>query len=582
MRLASVVLVVTALLARFPLSDHRNAYTPHTRTVFELRRFVSAEEWERQRRRIVRQIRVAAGLDPMPPRTPLHPRRFGRLVRPGFAVERVVLETFPGLYLAGNLYLPQGRSGKAPAVLIAHGHWRNGRVEDLPEYSVPALAANLALQGFVAFAYDMVGYGDSRQLPHEFGESAREQLWSFTPFGLQTWNSIRALDFLTSLEEVDPARIGMTGASGGGTQTFILAALDDRVKVSIPVNMVSAHFQGGSPCENAPRLRVGTNNVEIAAAAAPRPMLLIAATGDWTRDTPAVEFPAVRSIYELLKHPDRVSFVQVDAGHNYNGESREAAYRFFRRWLGDGKDEAPKEAPVHLSAADLLIGEEIDLPLKRNAYDVIFARWREMAAHQAAQMSPDELRQHFQAVLGVEYPEQVAGKIAGAQVLLTRPLVGDMVPGIWLRGRSREAAVVVHPQGSDAARKSKVAEALETAGASLLYIDVFQTGAAIAPRDHSARFHLTFNLSDDANRVQDILTAVRFLEQQGYSRPQLIASAGAEAWALAAAAMVPSHVRFSSESLVFSGDDAEAEQRLNVPGLQRAGGLRQLLALAPR
>ncbi len=130
--------------------------------------------------------------------------------------------------------------------------------------------------------YDMIGYNDTMQIPHAF-DGPREQLWSFGPLGFQTWNSIRALDFLQSLADVDPERLIVTGESGGGTQTFLLSAVDDRPKWSAPVNMISLIMQGGSPCENAPGLRVGTNNVEISALTAPKPMLMVSATGDWTK-----------------------------------------------------------------------------------------------------------------------------------------------------------------------------------------------------------------------------------------------------------------------------------------------------------
>ena len=152
----------------------------------------------------------------------------------------------------------------------------------------------------MVFTYDMVGYNDSRQLPHTFG-GQRENLWGLSLAGLQLWNSIRALDFLQSLPLRRRAtRIGVTGASGGGTQTFLLAAVDDRVAVAAPVNMISLHMQGGCLCENQPGLRLDTTNVEIAATIAPRPLLMVSATGDWTTNTMELEYPAVRALYALF------------------------------------------------------------------------------------------------------------------------------------------------------------------------------------------------------------------------------------------------------------------------------------------
>ncbi len=194
----------------------------------------------------------------------------------------------------------------------------------------------------------MVGVNDSMQIPHHY-KSARAYLWSVSLLGLQLWNSVRALDYLSSLDEVDSGRLACVGASGGGTQTFLLTAIDRRVSVSAPVVMVSASMQGGCVCENAPHLRLDANNVEIAAMAAPRPLLIVSATGDWTRTSPDIEYPAIREIYKLYGAEERVHHVQVDAGHNFNRESRQAVYEWFGRWL-HGEDDPDRwiETPYEL------------------------------------------------------------------------------------------------------------------------------------------------------------------------------------------------------------------------------------------
>ena len=202
-------------------------------------------------------------------------------------MSKVYFESLPGFFVTGNLYRPSG-PGPFPAVLSPHGHWTYGRVENTSTNSGPARAIGLARLGFVVFTFDMVGYLDSQQLPHTFG-GRREQLWGLSLAGLQLWNSIRAIDFLESLPYVKRDAIAATGESGGGTQTFLLAAVDDRIRVAAPVNMISLHMQGGCLCENLPGLRLDTNNVEIAATIAPRPLLMISATGDWTKETMEVD-----------------------------------------------------------------------------------------------------------------------------------------------------------------------------------------------------------------------------------------------------------------------------------------------------
>ena len=202
--------------------------------------------------------------------------------------------------MSGNLYRPLGKgNGLFPAILNPHGHWANGRLADTKDGSIAARCINFARQGMIAFSYDMVGYNDTIQVNHKFAGNPTNLLWNISLMGLQTWNSIRALDFLESLPDADKTRLACTGESGGGTQTFMLGAIEDRLAVQAPIVMVSHTMQGGCLCENAPGLRVDYSNMEIAAVPAPRPQILVAATGDWTKDTPTVEGPAIESIYRL-------------------------------------------------------------------------------------------------------------------------------------------------------------------------------------------------------------------------------------------------------------------------------------------
>jgi dienelactone hydrolase len=311
-----------------PVADRRREFIRTNQEGSNFHAPISADVWNNRAERVREQLLVCLGLWPMPQKTALNPQVYGRVERDGYSIERVVLETLPGFFLSGNLYRPLAAKGPVPAILNPHGHWDDGRLNP----TVQQRCIRLAKLGMVAFMYDMVGYNDSKPFTHEFLDPALNR-WGFSLATLQTWNSIRVLDWISTLPDVDPERIGCTGESGGGTQTFLLTALDPRVKVSAPVVMVSEGFQGGCVCENAAGLRHGTDNVEFAALAAPRPMKLVGATGDWTVHTTTHILPVLREVYALLGDPSHLSAETFTFPHNYNQTSRNAVYPFLTRWL---------------------------------------------------------------------------------------------------------------------------------------------------------------------------------------------------------------------------------------------------------
>ncbi|HUS04857.1 MAG TPA: hypothetical protein VMZ52_01065 [Bryobacteraceae bacterium] len=571
---------VTCAWAAAPQQDRRNTTLPDTNTHFQAPVYSSLQAWQTRSHALRQQILSAAGLLPLPERNPLHATIFGRIENKDYSIEKVYLETFPGFYLSGNLYRPVGRTGKFPAMLAPHGHAQYGRLEHGVLFSVPSRGINHAKQGYVVFAYDMIGYNDTMQIPHAFG-GPREQLWGMGPLGLQLWNSMRALDFIQSLPDVDPEKIVVTGESGGGTQTFLLCAVDDRPKWSAPVNMISLIMQGGSPCENAPSLRVGTNNVEIGSMMAPRPMLMVSATGDWTRNTPREEFPAIKSIYDLYGKGDNVETIQINAPHNYNKDSREAVYRFMgKRVLQDPNASKYKELPIREEKLqDMMVFAGRALPKNAVNLDQLIESWIRAAKSQNdSTRDPEQFRERLTVSLGADWPQAVEHEDNGERTVLTRAGQGDRVPGLWFPGKGN-AVLVVHPEGAAAARKSDAAVKAIAAGKPVLLIDAFQTGSAVAPRDKSQKFFLTFNRSDDANRVQDILTALAFLKQSGSSEVRLVGLDKAAVWATFAAAVAKMPVKLDADLHGFKGDDQDFISGFFVPGIQRAGGLNAALQL---
>ncbi len=283
------------------------------------------ESWE-NRAAVIRQgIIDGSQLEKMPEIDgDFHPVIRNSREMDGYIVENIAIESFPGFYITGNLYRPLQPKEKNPAILSPHGHAPDKRLKA----DVQIRCAVLARMGAIVFAYDMVGRGESLQVTHKMPIALL----------LQTWNSKRVLEYLLSRDDVDPERIGMTGGSGGGTQTFMLTAIDERITVSVPVVQVSAHFFGGCICESGmPVHRSGhhqTNNVEIAALCAPRPLLLISNGADWTRNTPRIEYPYIQKVYALYDAEHRVENVHLPLEkHDYGPSKRFAAYNFLAHHL---------------------------------------------------------------------------------------------------------------------------------------------------------------------------------------------------------------------------------------------------------
>jgi hypothetical protein len=340
--------------------------------------------------------------------------------------------------------------------------------------------------------------------------------------------------------------------------------------------MISLIMQGGSPCENAPGLRVDTNNVEIAALMAPKPMLMVSATGDWTRNTPKEEFPSMKGFYDLYGKGDEVETILIDAPHNYNKASREAVYKFMgKKVLNDLDSSKFTEKRIRQEKLqDMMVFAGRPLPDNAVNYQQLFDNWVRAAKKQNdSTMDPKELKDRLSLALATRWPSSVELESAGEKIVLARPGAGDRVPGVLLKGK-RGATLIVHPDGADAARNSAQAKEAAAAGRTVLAIDAFQTGSAVVPRDRSHRYFLTFNRSDDANRVQDILTAIAYLRQAGESEINVVGIGKAAVWATFAAAVSDVPVKLEAPLGSFKGEDQDYIDNFFVPGIQRAGGLK--------
>jgi hypothetical protein len=519
---------------------------------FTVAGYPSLQVWQQRAHYLREHILASAGLLPMPEKTPLNAVVFEPQQRRDYSVFKVYFESLPGFFVTGNLYKPAG-SGPFPAVLSPHGHWAYGRLENTSLASVPGRAINLARMGFVVFTYDMIGYNDSRQLTHRFG-GKRENLWGLSLAGLQLWNSIRSVDFLESLPEVDRNRIACTGASGGGTQTFLLAAVDDRVKVAAPVNMISLHMQGGCLCENPPGLRIDTNNVELSACIAPRPLLMVSASGDWTGETMKLEYPEMRKFYALFGAEGRVHALQIRAPHNYNQESREAVYAWMARWL----QNAPADVKVTEKEfqteklRDLLVFYDRPLPPGAVTSEQLTQNWFSAARRQLIASDPALLQHALRHALAA--PDDTSS-------ITVAPPSGSS-PGANKSGRAKTVVVLAGDSESGWGRPPALGSA-----------QVRQVRFTPFNRDAASRIsHFeTYNRSEAAQRVFDIAVEIANARKEGPARLVLIADGEAGPAALLAQAVAQVDAAVINIGRFNNSSDDDFVEKLYIPGLRRAG-----------
>lgn len=575
------------------------------------------EEWSQRAERVRQQMLVSLGLWPLPTKTPLNPVIYGKVERDSYTVEKVYFESVPGFYVTGSLYRPKGKSGKMPAVLNPHGHWADGRFhdagldaarkelvqgaerfEEAGRSPLQAKCVHLARMGCVVFHYDMIGYADSQQISydiaHRFAKQRPEmntaENWGlFSPqaeahlqsiMGLQTWNSIRALDFVMGLPEVDSDRIACTGASGGGTQTFVLGALDSRVNVSFPAVMVSTAMQGGCTCENASLLRVGTGNIEIAALFAPKPLGMTAAN-DWTKEMPTKGFPELKQHYKMMGAPDNVMLTPlVHFGHNFNHVSRAAMYGWMNRHFKLGLPEPILEEDYKRLTKDELSvwDDKHPKPEDGASFERKLLRWlTDDAAKQLreVQKSPERYQKHLRGAMDVLIGRSLAmtgevdwdikdkidrGDYLEMTGLLRNKTHNEELPIVFLHPKrwNQQTVVWIDEQGKSGlyaggigqSRPRPEIQKLLDAGATVIGVDLLYQGEFLAdgkaitktravknPREVAA-YTFGYNNTLFAQRVQDILTIVKYIRshEQKTGTLDVVGFGGAGPWVAAARA----------------------------------------------
>ena len=614
--------------------DERLLESKGINTVFSnFHPYKTKEEWEKRKEYLRKHILVCAGLWPLPNKTPLNPKYYHRVYHNNYIVETVSIETYPNFFLVGNIYRPIG-NGPFPGVLTPHGHFTYGRLNNDSINSIPGRCINLARQGYVVFAYDMVGYNDTRQVSHSFASDSISQLYGINLLGLQLWNSIRALDFLRTLKEVDEARIGITGASGGATQTYLLTGVDNRFNCAAPVNMVSNVMQGGDLCENAPGLRINTFNVEIASMIAPKPLLLVSDTYDWTFNTRNTIMPMVKSIYKLYHSEDNLTNAHFDYIHNYNKSSRESVYAFLGKRLLKQNDKSKFTEKPFLADSDsnlLAFINKRDSNKTKTFIDLSTSLYHNLPNKLGPEALKQELKNSYSKQLNEYWPKDkttlgifkskygdallhLIGAIASSEVeckimgstksnefIATRLLItskdkNHWIPCIFYQSLFPTNSTVIVT--ADSGKKYWVQQGLSRPKELIIKLlhqkcnvlapDLFKQGEHILQnstktnRNENDKYFTTYNLTDRQEQVEDLLTLIRAIEKsEGVSHYiNLYATGNTGMTGLFLSTITKKLHRIILDGNHFDPSSDEKMLELQIPGIMRIGGLQTVLALA--
>ncbi|UKT65423.1 acetylxylan esterase [Pedobacter mucosus] len=283
--------------------------------------------WEKRKSEIKPELFKALLLSPLPAKPNSKPIITAKRIYDGYSVENIALEILPGIWINGSLYQPLVVKGKIPVVLSPDGHWEKQRFR--PDCQIRC--AMIAKMGAMAFSYDLFAWGESMlQFKYEDHRKSLAQT-------VQTLGGIRILDYFTSLKNVDTNRVGISGGSGAGSHSILMTAMDARIKLSAPVVAMSSYFYGGCPCESGMPIHQcagGTDNVELAAMAAPMPQLIVSDGSDWTAHTPEHDFPYLQKMYGYYGVTNKVENVHLpDEKHDFGVNKRIALYDFLIKYF---------------------------------------------------------------------------------------------------------------------------------------------------------------------------------------------------------------------------------------------------------
>jgi dienelactone hydrolase len=329
-------------------------------------------DWEAKKGEYRRELAEMLGLWPTPPRTDLHATVTGKIESDEFTVERVDFQSMPHLYVTGDLYIPKGLTRPAPAILYVCGHAKvkeNGVSLGNKTFYQPH-GEWFARNGYVCLVIDSLELGEIEGIHH--GTYNLGMWWwqsrGYTPAGVEAWNGIRAIDYLCSRKEVDPARIGMTGRSGGGAYTWYVSALDERVKVACPVagmtdlqnHIVDGAIEGHCDCmfmDNTYRW----DFPQVAALISPRPLLIANSDKDTLFPLDGVFrlHEQVRRIYALQGAEKNLGLLITEGPHKDTQDLQVPVFRWFNRFLKNDNGTIDKVAKPFFKPQELRVFNEL-------------------------------------------------------------------------------------------------------------------------------------------------------------------------------------------------------------------------------
>jgi len=370
----------------------------------------SQEDWQSKRERYRRELLEMLGLDPMPERTDLKATVTGRVESEKFTVEKLHFQSRPGLYVTGNLYVPKGLDGPAPAVLYVCGHARvkEGDVSFGNKVAYQRHGCWFAANGYVCLTIDSLQLGEIESIHHG---TYRYGMWwwnnrGYSPAGVEAWNCVRAIDYLQSRPEVDPERIGVTGRSGGGAYSWWISAIDERIKAAVPVagitdlenHVVDGCVEGHCDC----MFIVNTYRWDyplVAALVSPRPLLIGNSDNDGIFPLDGVwrTYQKARRIYKLCGAEDQIALKVTQGPHKDTPELRIPAFAWFNQHLTGEERPVEDQAegvfePAQLKVFDQLPADQINteihetfvkaadapaVPKNRKQWEAMRDGWRE-------------------------------------------------------------------------------------------------------------------------------------------------------------------------------------------------------------